>query len=223
MSSTRHRRSSWCRRAEWYAVQNGVWFLASSALGPWAVATAVPPVIYSIPPSSPLHYVTYVQVYDVTPQYVVVGYTPGYFGTVVSAGGVVVYGTGYAYAPYIGATVWYPPPVTYGYGAAVAWTPWTGWAVGFGFGLAFGAAAVGASHYWGYCPAPYWGAHALCPLWRGGLWPVWRRGGVGATRLGGDVGQRVPALGIDGRGHPHLGRIQRVDGECVEQPGRPLL
>ncbi len=144
--------------SEWYGVQNGVWFLAASALGPWAVATVVPPAIYSIPPSSPLHYVTYVQVYDVTPQYVVVGYTPGYFGTIVSAGGVVVYGTGYAYAPYIGATVWYPPPVTYGYGAAVAWTPWTGWAVGFGFGLAFGAAVVGASHYWGYCPAPYWGA-----------------------------------------------------------------
>ena len=24
--------------------------------------------------------------------------------------------------------------------------------------FAFGAAAVGALHYWGYCPAPYWGA-----------------------------------------------------------------
>ena len=79
----------------------------------------MPPVIYSIPPSSPLHYVTYVQIYNATPQYVVVGYTPGYFGTVVASGGVVVYGTGYAYASYIGATVWYPPPVTYGYGAAV--------------------------------------------------------------------------------------------------------
>ena len=29
---------------------------------------------------------------------------------------------------------------TYGYAATVTWTPWTGWAVGFGFGLAFGAA-----------------------------------------------------------------------------------
>jgi hypothetical protein len=35
---------------EWYAVQHGVWFTASSVQGPWVVATSVPPVIYSIPP-----------------------------------------------------------------------------------------------------------------------------------------------------------------------------
>ena len=67
----------------WYAVHNGVWFTASAVQGPWVVATSVPPVIYAIPPSSPLSYVTYVQIYDVTPQSVVVGYTPGYMGTVV--------------------------------------------------------------------------------------------------------------------------------------------
>jgi len=154
--------------AEWYAVQNGVWFTAAAAAGPWVVAAAVPPVIYSIPASSPLHYVTYVRVYDATPQSVVVGYTPGYFGTVITAAGVVVYGTGYSYVPYIGASVWYPPPVTYGYGAAIAWTPWTGWAVGFGFGLAFGAAASWSSHCcWGYCPAPYWGAMAYTRYYGG--------------------------------------------------------
>ena len=60
---------------EWYAVQNGVWFTAPGAPGPWVVASSVPAIVYSIPPSSPLHYVTYVRVYDVTPQYVVVGYT----------------------------------------------------------------------------------------------------------------------------------------------------
>jgi hypothetical protein len=90
---------------EWYAVQNGVWFTASSVRGPWVVAGTIPAVIYSIPPSSPLHYVTYVKIYDVTPQYVVVGYTPGYMGTIVSTDGVVVYGTGYTYTPYIGTTV----------------------------------------------------------------------------------------------------------------------
>ena len=37
----------------WYANQNGVWFIAASAKGPWTVATNVPPTIYSIPPSSP--------------------------------------------------------------------------------------------------------------------------------------------------------------------------
>ena len=52
----------------YYAVNNGVWFMSANATGPWAVATTVPPVIYTIPPSSPLHYVTYVQVYGYTPE-----------------------------------------------------------------------------------------------------------------------------------------------------------
>jgi hypothetical protein len=141
---------------QWYALRSGVWFTAASLQGPWVVATAIPAVIYSIPPSSPLHYVTYVKIYYAAPQYVVVGYTPGYMGTVVTADGVVVYGTGYTYAPYIGATVWYPAPVTYGYSAAMAWTPWTGWAMGFGFGMYMGA-AWGYGCCWG-C-APYWGAY----------------------------------------------------------------
>jgi hypothetical protein len=150
---------------DWYACSGGVWFSASSLVGPWAVAAYVPATIYSIPPSSPLYYVTYVRVYEATPTTVIVGYTPGYMGTVVASDGVVVYGTGYAYAPYIGTTVWYPPPVTYGYAAAATWTPWTGWAMGFGFGLAVGAAAWGgcwgAVPYWGAMPYAYgaWGAY----------------------------------------------------------------
>jgi hypothetical protein len=142
----------------WYAVQNGVWFTAAAARGPWVVATAVPAVVYSIPPSSPVYYVTYVKIYDVTPQYVVVGYTPGYMGTVVTTSGVVVYGTGYTYVAYIGTTVWYAPPVTYGYAANPTWTPWTGWAIGFGFGWAMGA-MYSSSCCWGYSCAPYWGAY----------------------------------------------------------------
>ena len=144
---------------EWYAARSGVWFAASSLQGPWVVATSVPAVIYSIPPSSPVYYVTYLKIYEATPQYVVVGYTPGYMGTMVSADGVLVYGTGYVYAPYIGPAVWYAPPVTYGYAANPTWTPWTGWAIGFGMGCAFGAAVSGSTSYWGYAPAPYWGPY----------------------------------------------------------------
>jgi len=143
--------------SEWYGLQSGVWFTASAVTGPWAVATTIPAVIYSIPPSSPIYYVTYTRIYDYTPEYVFVGYTPGYMGTIVTADGVVVYGTGYYYVPYISATVWYPPPVTYGYAANPTWTPWTGWAIGFGFGWAMGA-AWGSSCCWGYSCAPYWGA-----------------------------------------------------------------
>ena len=104
----------------WYALKDGVWFVGTSGGGPWVVAASVPAVIYTIPPSSPVHYVTYVYVYGATPQYVTVGYTPGYYGTVVVPSNVVVYGTGYVYPVYVG-TVWYPPPPTYGYGTGFAW------------------------------------------------------------------------------------------------------
>ena len=101
-----------------YALDNGVWFVASSPFGPWAVATFVPPVIYSIPRSSPLYYVTNVRVYDATPEVVYVGYTPGYVGSYVSPESVVVYGTGWPYRPWIGS-VWYGAPVTWGFGFSV--------------------------------------------------------------------------------------------------------
>ena len=59
----------------YYAVTAGVWFTAPQLTGPWTVATSVPEAIYTIPPSSPLYYVTYVRIYEATPNYVYVGYT----------------------------------------------------------------------------------------------------------------------------------------------------
>jgi hypothetical protein len=141
---------------QWYAVQKAVWFTASSWQGPWVVATSVPAVIYSMPPSSPIYYVTYVRVYSSTPETVVVGYTPGYMGTIITGSGVVVYGTGYTYLPYVGATVYYPPPATYGYAVNITYTPYTGWAFGFGFGWGWGAATFAYTTAWGYGCAPYW-------------------------------------------------------------------
>jgi hypothetical protein len=144
---------------EWYAVHNGVWFSSTSVHGPWLVASTIPSVIYSIPPSSPVYYVTYVKIYDSTPQTVVVGYTPGYLGTIVSADGMVVYGTGYTYPAYISSTVYYPTPSTYGYATNMTWTPWVGWAFGFGMGWAWGATDVGWAGAWGWGAAPYWGPY----------------------------------------------------------------
>ena len=72
---------------QWFAVQAGVWFTATSVKGPWAMATSIPAVIYSIPPSSPLFYVTFVKIYASDPEVVVVGYTPGYTGVVVTPDG----------------------------------------------------------------------------------------------------------------------------------------
>ena len=110
------------------------WFTAPSPDGPWSVATSVPAAIYDIPPASPLHYVTYVDVYSSTPEEVYVGYTPGYVGSVVAPDGVVVYGTGYDYTPWIGST-WYPPPETYGVAAQPVYNPAVGWAYGTALGL----------------------------------------------------------------------------------------
>jgi len=130
--------------SSYYALQVGVWYYATSMNGPWYVAPAVPAVIYTIPPASPLHYVTYVRVYGSTAQVVYVGYTPGYMGTVVAPDGVVVYGTGYTYPAYVG-TVWYPPPVTYGVMAQPVYNP----AVGMTFGFAMGVTTASAAYAWG--------------------------------------------------------------------------
>ena len=140
----------------YYAVVAGVWFTAAQMTGPWTIATSVPVAIYAIPPSSPIYYVTYVRIYEATPQYVYVGYTPGYLGTVVSPYGTVVYGTGYVYSPWIG-TAWYPPPYTYGVAAAPVYNPYVGFTYGFALGL---ATAAWTEPYWGsyYYPA-YWGGY----------------------------------------------------------------
>jgi hypothetical protein len=162
----------------YYALQNGVWFTAASLQGPWVVAATVPAVIYSIPPSSPLHYVTYVYVYRATPQVVYVGYTPGYYSVYVSDG-VVVYGTGYSYASWDG-TVWYGTPVTYGFATSPTYTPWTGWVMGFGFGLAFGVATAG----WGWGCYPWWGPYHYsygAAYGRYGGAAAWGPGGWAAT------------------------------------------
>jgi hypothetical protein len=134
----------------YYACQGGVWFLATGPAGPWMVATSVPKVVYTIPPSCPIHYVTYAYVYGYTPTVVYVGYTPGYAGTVVAPGGVVVYGTGYYYPPVVVGTTYVSYPPTYGYGASMA----LGAAVGFAFGFAAGA----NSTCW--CE-PHWGPYAV--------------------------------------------------------------
>jgi hypothetical protein len=147
--------------SEYYAVENAVWFSSASAMGPWAVATSVPAEIYTIPPNSPLHYVTYVKVYRSTPEVVYVGYTPGYYGTVVSSTTTtVVYGTGYYYPPYVGA-YWYGAPYTYGVGVATTWTSGTGWSLTIGVGYTYGYPYY--YPWWG--PWGYYGPCCWGPAW----------------------------------------------------------
>ena len=85
-----------------------------------------------------------------------VGYTPGYLGTVVEPDGVVVYGTGYDYDPWVG-NVWYAPPETYGIAAQPIYSPAVGYSYGYGLGLmtpvvvgAWGSPYYYGSAYHGY-------------------------------------------------------------------------
>jgi len=113
-------------------------------------------VIYSIPPSSPLHYVTYSHITNFDENYVWVAITPGYYGTVVDPDGLVVYGTGYDYPAYVGSTIYVAYPVTYGYCMTPCWTPWAGWSYGYAAGWPW----YDDWYWWCYCPpAPYWGAY----------------------------------------------------------------
>ncbi len=154
----------------WYACANGVWFVAKTLKGPWAVADSIPAVIYSIPPGSSLYYVTWVRIYTATPEYVYVGYTSGYYGSYITSDNVVVHGTGYYYDPWYG-TYWYGSPVTYGYGSSMCWTPWYGWSYGYGYGWYYGY----------YPPPPYWGPYYGWAYNSSGGVTAWGPGGWAST------------------------------------------
>jgi hypothetical protein len=164
----------------YYAVTAGVWFTAAQITGPWGIATSVPTVIYTIPPTSPIYYVTYARIYEATPTVVYVGYTPGYLGTIVAPTGTVVYGTGYAYSPWIGS-VWYPPAYTYGVAAAPIYNPYVGFTFGFAMGL---ATAAWTEPYWGgayYHPA-YWGGYPCCGSASANVYGHWGNTTYSGTR-----------------------------------------
>ncbi|MEH6592249.1 MAG: carbohydrate-binding family V/XII [Halioglobus sp.] len=130
---------------KYYAVDNAVWFVASAATGPWAVADEVPEEdIATIPPSSPVYNTTSVHIYESTPQVVYVGYTPGYMWSYPYYG-VPVYGTGWRYPPYMGP-YYYPRPPTWGFN--VGYNPWTGW--NFGVSWSNGFFSMGVSFGGGY-------------------------------------------------------------------------
>ena len=97
--------------ARYYACHNGIWFVADAPAGPWAVADTIPAEIYQIPPSCPLFHDRYVYVYGATPALVYSGYTPGYLGAYVYDG-VVVFGTGWFYPPWVG-DYWFGWPWTW--------------------------------------------------------------------------------------------------------------
>ncbi len=156
--------------SSWYALTNGVWFTATSANGPWTVASYVASEIYEIPPSSQYFFVTFVRIYGTAGDYVLVGYTPGYYGS-YEQDGVIVYGTGYVYDPYCD-DVWIAAPMTYGYAVNPAYNPWMGWGMGYAMGM-----SMSDSYY--YNSYPYWGPYSAAYGVNGAA--VWGPAGWAAT------------------------------------------
>lgn len=155
-------------RGSYYAVDNGVWFESYSPAGPWRIATERPYEVSLIPPRYPVYAMKYVYIYDVTPDYIYMGYTPGYLNTFVY-GPTVVYGTGYYYHPWYGR-YYYPRPYTWGFN--MHYSPWTGW--GFGFNFNFGWFNFGIGNYnpWSYYGG-WWGPAIYRPSY---CWTPYRGG-----------------------------------------------
>jgi hypothetical protein len=152
---------------QYYLLQQGVWFLSSTANGPWVVADVIPQEIYSIPPQSPKYNTTYVYVTNSDPATVTVAQTAGYTGMVVSSGiSVVVWGTGYYYPPYYYWGPMYPYPVYWGYpyhsyGVAAWYNPATGF---------YGRGAVVYGPYGGYGRSAAYNPATGAYVRRAGAW-----------------------------------------------------
>jgi hypothetical protein len=142
----------------YYVCEQGVWYVSNTPTGPWAVADSVPDEVQQIPPESPMYNTKYVYVYDSTPDWVYVGYLPGYLGCYPYYN-TVVYGTGWYYPGWYGS-VYYPHPLTWGFGAH--YNSYYGWSFGvsfgFGFGYGYGYPYYGyASFGYPYYGYPYYG------------------------------------------------------------------
>jgi len=156
-----------------YLCLQGAWFVSNSPTGPWVLADSVPHEVYTIPPSSPMYPVTYVTVQSSNPSSVTYAYTAGYLMGFITAG-VLVYGTGYYYPPYVypgRVPVYMPYPYSYAGGvyynpAANTWArggavygPYYGAKGGAAYNPSTGAYARGGAVYGPYGGAGAWSAY----------------------------------------------------------------
>lgn len=150
-------------RGTYYVVDKGVWFESFSPNGPWQVCIERPSEVDIIPPTSPVYNVKYVYIYDVSPDWVYTGYTPGYLNTYIY-GGTVVYGTGFYYRPWYGS-FYCPRPYTWGFG--VSYNPWVGYSLGYSYGYGWFNIGIGVNHYHGW-RGGWWGPAVYRPPYRWG-------------------------------------------------------
>jgi hypothetical protein len=148
--------------SEYYACQDGVWYLASSPNGTYTVAQSVPQVIYTIPAQHPFYFTTFVKVFGAGPDVVYTGYYPGYKGS-YQLGNTVVNGTGYTYQPVIVNNVYVRPPAPPTWGFSMHYNPWYGWSVGLNMGFGAGPGWFMFSLGGG---SPWWGPAGYSPWWR---------------------------------------------------------
>lgn len=198
---------------QYYACDDAVWFVATSATGPWLVATSVPQVIYTIPADSPLYHVTFVYVYRSTPDVVYVGYTPGYMHTYVYHT-TIVYGTGYWYPGWYG-NWYYPRPATWGY--HVRWSPYYGWRFGFSYSSAPFYFSIG---YGGWYRGGWWGPahyHSYYHGYRHG----YRRGAYTGYWAGYRAGQRHTARQNIYRNERNKERVKPLPKPSKRPAARP--
>lgn len=140
-------------QGQYYCCYNAVWYQCGTPEGPWAICTAVPQDIYTIPPSCPCYPCRFCYVYGHTADVCYVGYLPGYAGC-YAYNGCVVFGTGYYYKPWI-AHRYFGRPFTFGFSSRYNW--YTGhW--GFDFAASFG----GGRAWIGTAPHPF--------VRSGGIW-----------------------------------------------------
>ena len=178
---------------QYYLCYQAVWFISSDPNGPWKVADSIPKEIYSIPPSSPVHNVTYVTTSNPTSTTVESSHTAGYVGMFVlgaAVGAAIVWGTGYYYHPYYYYGPLYPYPIyrpwPATYGAYAVYNPYTG---GYRVGhAAYGPyGAVGGSAWYNPHTGTY-GRAATAQTWYGGRTVASAynpyTGGYAATRQG---------------------------------------
>jgi hypothetical protein len=148
-------------QGRYYCVEKGVWFDGPTPTGPWSVSTNRPDQIDMIPPNSPVYNTKYVYIYDVTPDWVYMGYTPGYLNAYIY-GPTVVYGTGFYYRPWYGR-YYYPRPYTWGF--SMHYNPWTGWDLGFDYSFGWFNVGFGSSIWGGWCGG-WWGPTIYHPPYR---------------------------------------------------------
>lgn len=111
---------------KYYCAEQGAWYVADNAEGPWITAIEIPDEIRSIPASNPMYNVKFLYIYSYTDEVVYFGYYPGYTSTYVYYG-TVVYGTGWYYDSWYHHH-YYPRHCTWGY--HMYWHHYYGWGSG---------------------------------------------------------------------------------------------